>query len=174
MSEMTLARAGLMLFLPHKRTSGSDANLAEAPRVLLPALSVDAPLAFVRQPEVPQGKDRRPLVGRQRDLDGGRSRRHGWMAFPAPRHDEAAGRFDHSIVTRRNVLAVDVDPITPSGSRVELGADPHPLHETAAVGEVGEHDFGRCLDPLRYLDRPGQVFNHAVAAVRVLPGPPAP
>src|SRR6059036_1636423 len=91
----------------------------------------------------------------------------GWPS--APRHDKAAGRFDHSIVTARNVLAVDIDPITPAGSRVELGADPHPLHETTAVGEVGKHDFRRSLDPLRNLDCAGQVFNHAVAAGSVRP-----
>src|SRR5437762_2859552 len=89
------------------------------------------------------------------------------MTLPAPRHDETTGRFDLSIMTGRNVLAVDVDPIAPSGSRVELGANPHPLHETAAVGEVGEHDFGRSVDPLGNFDRTGQVVNHSVAAAIV-------
>ena len=96
------------------------------------------------------------------------------MALPAPGHDEATGRFDLSIVAGRNVLAVDVDPIPPSGPRVELGAHPHPLHETAAVGEVGEHDFWRSLDPLGNLNRAGQVVNHAVAAESGLPARQAP
>src|SRR5437870_13785749 len=172
--EVMVARAALMPPLPHKHSSGSASNLAETAGVLIPALSVDAPLAFVRQPNVTQGKDGRTLVGRQRDLDDGRPGRNRRMAFPTPGHDEPPGRFDLSIMTRRNVLAVDINPITPSGSRVELGADPHPLHKTAAVGEVGEHDFGRGLDPLRNLDRTGQVFNHSVAAASVPPVLPAP
>src|SRR6266571_4249516 len=83
--------------------SGSDADFAKTAGVLLPALSVDAPLAVVRQSEVPQGKDRRTLVGRQRDLDGSRPGRNRRMALPAPGHDEAPGRFDLSIMTSRNV-----------------------------------------------------------------------
>src|SRR5205814_10603731 len=89
------------------------------------------------------------------------------MALPTPGHDEPPGRFDLSILTSRNVLAVDIDPITSSGPRVELGADPHPLHKTAAVGAVGEHDFGRGLDPRRNLDRTGSVVKHSVDAESV-------
>src|SRR5439155_1525345 len=90
--EVMVARAALIPPLPPKDPSGSATDLAETAGVLVPALSVDAPLAFVRQPEVTQGQDRRTLVRRQRDLDGGRSRRNRRMALPVP--GDPPGRSD--------------------------------------------------------------------------------
>src|SRR5256885_16033006 len=104
--EVMVARAALMPPLPHKHPSGSATDLAETAGVLVPALSVDAPLAFVRQPKVTQGQDRRTLVRRQRDLDGGRPRRNRRMALPAPGHDEATGRFDLPLRAGRELPAV--------------------------------------------------------------------
>src|SRR5919201_901525 len=96
------------------------------------------------------------------------------MPFPSPRHDESARRLDLLVLADHNVLAVDVDAVAPTRSWIELGPNAHPLHESGAVGEIGEDDLGGRLDPLRNLDGAGGIVNHdAVSLVGPRPLPVA-
>src|SRR5919108_5262020 len=85
------------------------------------------------------------------------------MPFPAPAHHDSARFVDLAELAARDVFAVDVDPITAAGARVELGADAHPAGESRRFGQVGEDNLGRGIDPLRDLDRASRVLNHGAA-----------
>src|SRR2546423_5462704 len=151
---------------------GAD-EVVQPPGVEPPALRVLPTLGFVRQTEVAKPENGRTLVWGQRDFNRGRSRRDRRMALPAPTHHQPPRRVDFLVFAARDVLAVDVDAVTAARPGVELGPAAHPARKTPAVGQVGEHDLRRGVDPLRDLDRAGEVLNHSGASLVPPPRPAA-
>ena len=95
------------------------------------------------------------------------------MALPAPAHHDAMRRVHLLIFTTCDVFAIDIDPVAPAGTRIQLGSHAHPFHEPAAVRQIGEHRFRRRLDSLRDLDGAGKVLNHGGGACPGFPAQPA-
>src|SRR4029077_17157873 len=91
------------------------------------------------------------------------------MPLPTPCHHQTARRVEFLVLATDDVYAVDVDPVAAAGARVEHGADAHPAHEALAIGQVGEPDLVRPLDPLGGLHRARTVPNHVASSSTGLP-----
>src|SRR4051812_47504252 len=125
----------------------------EPRNVVIPTMSVLLDGVLVGQVAVHEPYDGRVAVRRERDLDGAGA---GWdavVALPAPGEHHAAGWVDLDVLPHCDVTAVDVDAVAPAGRGLELGVVALPARHLVGVGEVGEDDVGRRLDPDLALDR---------------------
>src|ERR671925_1228106 len=96
----------------------------EAPQVHVPALPVNL-ARLLGKVDVPQADDRSVPFRHEVDLDPARAGGNGVLArllpLPAPGEDDPVGSVDLDVFPARPRLVVDLDPVDPSGARIELG-----------------------------------------------------
>ncbi|MDQ6879763.1 MAG: hypothetical protein M3082_19105 [Candidatus Dormibacteraeota bacterium] len=58
------------------------------------------------------------------------------LVLPAPRHHHTMRRIKLPVFAHSHMFAINVDPILPARSWIELGSNAHPGTELTRLGEI--------------------------------------